>query len=142
MSKNVSFTDYASGIRLQDCSKLDINRKNANNVIICWHDIMANFFWRSFVSLIKLRYWSKFHVNIITGSGVKTIFFCKELTRYPEIGNTPVWVFPWSGDCDKLWRLGKLGIPNSEQWFLMKCYWMLPNRSVTAFTVSELLKEN
>ena len=39
-------------------------------------------------------YWSKFHVNIITGSGIMTIFFYKELTRNPKIGNTSVWVFP------------------------------------------------
>ena len=51
-------------------------------------------FWRCFVSLIKFSCWSKFHVNIITGSGVMTIFFYKGLTRNTEIGNTPVWVLP------------------------------------------------
>ena len=40
--------------------------------------------------LIYDSYWSKFHVNNITGSGVMTIFFCKGLTRNPEIGNTHV----------------------------------------------------
>ena len=35
-----------------------------------------------FVSLVKFSYWFKFHVNIITGSGVMTIFFHKGL---PEI---------------------------------------------------------
>ena len=35
------------------------------------------FFCRCFVSLVKFSYWSKFHVNIITGSGVMTIFFYK-----------------------------------------------------------------
>ena len=53
----------------------------------------SNFFWRCFVSLVKFSYWSKFHVNIITGSGVMTISFYKGLTRNPEIGNIPVWVF-------------------------------------------------
>ena len=43
---------------------------------------------------------------------------------------------PISGD----W--GKLGIPNLTQMSLMKCYWMLPNVRVTAFTVSELLRDN
>ena len=33
-------------------------------------------------------YRSKFHVNIITGSGVMIIFFYKGLTRNPEIRNT------------------------------------------------------
>ena len=60
------------------------------------------FFWRCFVSLVKFSYWSKFHVNIITGSGVMTIFFYKGLTRNPEIGNTPVWVLP------NIWRLGRV----------------------------------
>ena len=50
------------------------------------------FFWRCFVHLIKFSYWSKFHVNIISGSGVMTIFFYKGLTRNPKIGNPLVWV--------------------------------------------------
>ena len=45
---------------------------------------------------------SKFHVNIITGSGVMTIFFYKGLTRNPEIGNIPAWVLP------NIWRLGQI----------------------------------
>ena len=36
----------------------------------------------------------KFHVNIITGSGVMVIYFYKGLTRNSEIGNTPVQVLP------------------------------------------------
>ena len=36
---------------------------------------------------------------------------------------------------------GKLGVPNLARMFLMKCYGMLQNARVTAFTVSELLKE-
>ena len=60
------------------------------------------FFWRCFVSLVRFSYWSKFHVNIITGSGIMTIFFYKGLTRNPEIGNTPVWVLP------NIWRLGRV----------------------------------
>ena len=52
-----------------------------------------------FVSLVNFRYWSKFHVNIIIGSGIMTIFFYKGLTWKPEIGNTPIWVLP------NIWRL-------------------------------------
>ena len=44
----------------------------------------------------------KFHVNIITGSGIMTNFFCKGLTRNPEIRNTPVWVLP------NIWRLERV----------------------------------
>ena len=58
------------------------------------------FFLCYFVSLIKFSYWSKYHVNIITRSGIMTIFFYKGLIRYPEIRNTPAWVFP------NIWRLG------------------------------------
>ena len=39
VSKTVSFTDYASGIQLPDCSKLSINRKNDNEVTICRHEL-------------------------------------------------------------------------------------------------------
>ena len=56
-------------------------------------------FWRCFVSLVKFRYWAKFHVNIITGFGIVTIFFLKRLNRSLEIGNTPVWV------SSNIWRL-------------------------------------
>ena len=43
-----------------------------------------------------------------------------------------------SGDWDKL---GKLGISNLARMFLIKCYWMLQNAKVAAFTISEL-REN
>ena len=52
--------------------------------------------------LSSFVYWSKFHVNIIAGSGVMTISFYKRLTRTPEIGNTTVWVLP------NIWRLGRV----------------------------------
>ena len=60
------------------------------------------FFWRYFVSFVKFSYWSKFDVNVITASGVMTISFYKRMTRYPEIGNTLVWVLP------NIWRLGQV----------------------------------
>ena len=62
----------------------------------------SKFFWRCFVYLVKFSYWSKFHVNIIAGSWIITIFFYKGLTRNLEIGNTPVWVLP------NIWRLGQV----------------------------------
>ena len=37
---------------------------------------------------------------------------------------------------------GKLGIPNLARMYLMKCYRMLQNYSVTAFTISESFREN
>ena len=55
-----------------------------------------------FVFLVKFSCWSKFYVNIITGYGLMTIFFYKELTRNPEIGNTLVWILP------NIWRLRRV----------------------------------
>ena len=59
-------------------------------------------FWTLFCFLVNFSYWSKFHVNIITGSGIITIFFYKGLTRNPEIRDTSVWVLP------NIWRLGRV----------------------------------
>ena len=95
----------------------------------------ASFFWRCFVSLVKFSYWSKFHVNIITGSGVMTISFYKWLTRNLEIRNAPVWVLR------NIYSWGKLEIPNLAWTSLIKCYWMLQNARVATFTVSELFRE-
>ena len=134
ITENITFADSVSGIRSPDCSKLAKNPKNDNDVTISQHDVFVKFFWPGFVSLVKFSYWSKFHVNSITGSGIMTIFFCKRLTRNPEIGNTSVWVLP------NIW--GKLWIPNLAWMSLIECYWMLQNSRVTAFTVFELLREN
>ena len=91
-----------SGIRPPDCSKMAKNPKNDKGVTVFRHDVNVNCFWRYFVSFVKISYWSKFHVNIITGSGIMSILFYKGLTRNPDIGNTPVWVLP------NFWRLGQV----------------------------------
>ena len=89
-----------SGIRPPDCSKLAKNPKNNNDVTILRYGVIIKIFWHCFVSLVKFSYWSKVHVNIITGSGIMTVFIYKALTRNLEIGNTHVWVFL------NIWRLG------------------------------------
>ena len=111
------------------------------------HIVIVKFFWPCrvfffcFVFLFfcffscNFSCWSKFHVIIITGSRVVTIFLYKGLTRNPDIGNTPVWVLP------NIWRLGrvrdtKFGMNISNE------YWILENTRVTSFAVSELLREN
>ena len=91
-----------SGIRPLDFSKWAKNLKNDNDVTIFRHDVSVKFFWRCFVCFVKFNYWSNFHVNIITGSVIMTIFFHKGLARNPEIRNTPIWVFP------NIWRLGQV----------------------------------
>ena len=131
INKNVSLTDYAPGFQLPDCSKLAKNWKNDYIVIIFRHAIIAKFFWHCFVSLVRLSYWSKFHVNIITGSGVMTIFFYEGLARNPEIGNTSVWVLPNNRRLRRV-RGAKFGTNVSNKMLLM-----LKNARVAAFTVSE-----
>ena len=44
INENVVFTDYGSGIRLPDCSKLAINWKNDNGVTIRQHDVIVILF--------------------------------------------------------------------------------------------------
>ena len=115
-----------------------INWKNDNNVAICWHDVIVKIFWPCCISLVKFSYWFKFHVNIVTGSRVMTIFFYTGLTRNPEIGNVPVWISP------NIWRLGrvrntKFGSNVSNKMWLNTGR---VNAGFTALTFSELLREN
>ena len=84
--------------------------------------------------LLYTFYWSKVHVNIITGSRVMTIFIYNGLIGNLEIPLSEF--FPISKD----WR--KLGILNLARIFLMKCYWMLEKHRVTAFTICELSRKN
>ena len=97
----MSFIDYASGISLPDCSKLE-------------------------TKLGKRQWCHNFHVNIITGYGVMTIFFCKGLTRNRDIGNTLVWILT------NIWTLGWIRDANFTGMSVIKCYWMLQNIRVTA----------
>ena len=125
-----------SRIRPPDRSKLTKNTKNDNDVTIFRHDVNVKFFWRFFVSLVKFSYWSNFRVNIITGSGIMTIFFYK---NWPEIRKSeipPSEFCPISGDWGKLW------IPHLARMSLIEFYWMLQNSRITAFTIFALLREN
>ena len=101
-------------------------------------DIMSSsvFFWCCFLSLVKSSCWSKFHVNIITGSQIMTIFFCKGLTRNPEIRNNLVWIL------SNIWRLGqdsetKFGMNVSNKMLLntgncqcysFHCFWVIKGK--------------
>ena len=77
-------------------------------------------------------YWSKFHVNIITGSRVATIRNWAEIWK-SKIPPSEFW--PISEDWDDL------QIPNSAGRSLMKCYWMMQKARITAFAVSQLLRK-
>ena len=97
---------------------------------------IVNLFWRCCVSLIKFSYWSKFHVNIITGSRVMTIFLYKGLTRNPEIGNTPVWVLP------NTWRLGQARDTKFDTNVSNEILLNPAKTKITGITIFELLREN
>ena len=116
-----------SGIRPPDCSKLAKTSKNDNNVTIFRHDVIVKVFGSYFVSFVKFSYSSKFHVNIITGSGIMTILFYKGLTKNPEIGIPP------SGFCPISWDGGKLWIPRFSRMSLIEYYWMLQNSRCYSF---------
>ena len=113
-----------------------MNRKNNKDAIIFRHDVILKFSWRCFVSRVKLSYWSKFHVNVVTGSGVMTISFVRD---WPEIWKLEITLSEFS---PKSADWSDIGIPNLAKMYLTKCCWILQNARVTAFTVSELLKEN
>ena len=133
---NMSFMDYASGIRLPDCSKLAVNWKNGNDIAILGHDVIINIFdvvlfllsslvtgptFMSISSLVLelwqfpfIRDWPE-----IRKSGIPP----SENRKYPrpKTGNTPVWVFP------NIWRLG----------------WVRNTKfSTKVSTISKLLREN
>ena len=91
------------------------------------------FFWCCFVLPVKFSYWSKLHVDMIASSSVMTIFIYMGLTR-----NTRV--------LPNIWRLRQVrdtrfNTNKNVTVSLIKCYWMLHNIRVTAFTVSELLRK-
>ena len=59
-----------SRMSLLNSSKLLTNWKSDDDILIWQHNFIVKYFWSCRVSLIKFSYWSKFHVNIITGSGI------------------------------------------------------------------------
>ena len=109
----ITFTNYASGIRLPHCSKLTINLKNDNDVTIFQHDIFVKFFWDCFFFLSSL---------------VTEFVFVRDWPEIRKLSNK--------------WRLErvrntKYGTKVSNKMLLnsAKC-------QIAAFTVSKLLMEN
>ena len=126
-TEKITFADSVSGIRPPDCSKMAKNPKKENDVKIFQHNAIVKSFWRCFVSLVNFSHWSKIHVNIITGSGIRIAFFFKGLTRIRMSERPPSEFGPISGDWDEL--------PNLVRMFLIECYWMLQISKLTALTV-------
>ena len=101
VTKNVSFRNYSFEIWLLDCTKLTKNWKN-NNDATTWRHNLTNIFLRCCVLSVKFSYWSKFHVNVITGSRVMTIFIDKDSQEIQKL-EIPLSEFcPISGNLDKL----------------------------------------
>ena len=84
--------------------------------------------------------------SLVTGPSFMSVSsLVLELWQFSFIRNWPeIWKseIPLSEFCPISGDWGELGIPNLTQMSLMKCYWMLQNARVTAFTFSELLGEN
>ena len=92
-----------SGIRLPDSCRFLVNQKKRQwRYNLSTRDHRRFFFWRWCVSLTKFSYWSKFHVNIMTGSGVMRTFFYKGLSINQETKNTPSDFWSISGDWGEL----------------------------------------
>ena len=98
--------------------------------------VFSKNFWRFRDSLVKFNYFSKFLVNLMVGFGFMAFSVYKGLIRNLEIRKTLVRVLL------NIWRLERVRIPHLARMSLIKCYWMLQNTSLTAFTVFELLMEN
>ena len=123
-------------MRLPDCSKLAINWKNGNDMKICWHDVIVKFFWRCLFVFSSLATGTSF---ISISSLVLELWQFTFVRDWPEIQKLKI---PLSEFCSISGDWGMLEIPNLVGMFLMKCYWMLQNARVTAFSISELLREN
>ena len=100
----------ASGL-LQISCKLEKMRMTSH-----FADLTSSSNFYDVVLFLLISYWSKFYVNIITGSGVKTILF------WPWIWKSEI---PLSEFCPISEDWDELGIPNLARMFLMKCYWIL-----------------
>ena len=135
ITENITFADC---VRNPASGLLQIGQKSKKwpwrHNFPTWHQ--HQIFGRCFVSLVKFSNWSKFHVNIITGSGITTIFFYKGLTKIRKSEIPSSEFCPISGDWDELW------VPNLARMSVTECYWILRNSRITVSTVLELLREN
>ena len=125
-----------SGIRLPDCPKLTINLKNNNDVTI-FLQTSSTIFFEVALFLLSILVTGPSFMSI--SSLVLELWQFLFIRDWPEIRKSEI---PPSEFSPKSGSWSELGIPNLARMFLIKCYWMLQNSIVTAFTISELLKEN
>ena len=64
VNENITFTGYAFGIQLPDCSELAINRKNDNDVPVFRYDVIVNFFFDAVLFLL---------LSLVTGPNFMSI---------------------------------------------------------------------
>ena len=96
------------------------------------------FFWHCLVSLVMFSYWSKFHVNIMTGLELWQFSFIK---YWPELWKLEIPLskfFPISGDWGELGipNLAKLSLMNAKSLHVAKCqgysfyrFWVIKGKS-------------
>ena len=129
--------DYASGIWLLNCSKLAIDWKNGNDVIIFWHDVIVKLFWRSVVLSSSLFTGPSF---MSISSLVLVLWQFSFIRDWPEIRKLEI---PPSGFCPISGDWDKLGTQNLARMFQIKCYRILQNTRVTALPfLSYYIKTN
>ena len=116
------------------CWKLVVNLRKGNDNAIFQNEVIFSFFDVGVFLLSRL-------INGPSFMSISSLvlelwqFFYKRLNRNPELETLPSEFCPISGD----W--GKLQISNLAQISLIKSYGILQNIRVTAFAVSELLRE-
>ena len=77
---------------------MTLNQKNGKDVTNYQHDVIV-IFWRCFVSRVRFTYWSKFHVDIATDSGVMINLLLQEIDQKYRNRKYPIWVLP------NIWKL-------------------------------------
>ena len=122
-----------SRIQLPNCSKSEEWQWHHNLLIWCHGQIFFD------VILFLLS-------SLVAGSSFMSVsFLVLELWQFSFIRDwSEIWKseIPSSEFCQISGDWGESGIPYLAWMFLIKCYWMLQNASVTAFFVSKLLMEN
>ena len=104
--------------------------------MIFLHDVIVNFF-DGFLFLLSSLVTGPSFMSIL--SLVLELWQFSFIRDWPEIRKSEI---PPSEFCPISRDLSEFEIPNLVRTYVIKCYWMLQNARVTAFTVSESLAQN
>ena len=119
INEDVSFTDYASGIRLPDCTKLAVNWKNGNGVTIFWNGVIVKIFNVAWFLLSSLVTGPNF---MSISSMVLELWQFPFIRDWPEIRKSEI---PPSEFCSISGDWGELGTLSLAITSLKICYRML-----------------